>query len=76
MNKKTLLNLKSKRRKLMDKLKVLANWVKARLGERTSWDGMTIIVVCGSVVILGGLTKWLAWAGLVYGVYTLVKEQA
>ena len=51
------------------------DWVKARVAERTTWDGTTIVVVCGSVILLGGLAKWLAWAGLVYGIYTLVKPE-
>ena len=60
----------------MDYLNVAIDWVKARLAERTSWDGVTIIVVFGSVIVHGGLAKWLAWAGLVYGAYTLIKEQS
>ena len=50
-------------------------WVLARLSERTSWDGMTIIV--GSVLVLVGMPiiKMLAWPALVYGVYTLLKEE-
>ena len=51
------------------------DWVSDRLAERTSWDGVSLVVVCGSVILLGGLAKWLAWAGLVYGVYTLVKSE-
>ncbi len=51
------------------------DWVASRFAERTSWDGVSLVVVCGSVILLGGLAKWLAWAGLVYGVYTLVKSE-
>lgn len=51
------------------------NWVMDRLGERTSWDGISLIVVCGSVVLFGGLAKLLAWVGLGYGIYTLVKAE-
>ena len=45
-----------------------------RLGERTSLDGAALIVVCGSVILFGGLAKLLAWVGLLWGVYTLVKS--
>ncbi len=54
---------------------VAKNWVIDRFAERTSWDGATIVVVCGLVVVTGGLVKWVAWAGLIYGVYTLVKPE-
>ena len=50
------------------------NWVMDRAGERTSLDGISLIVVCGSVVLFGGLAKLLAWVGLAWGVYTLVKS--
>jgi len=59
----------------MDYLNVAVDWVKARFAERTSWDGATIVVVAGSVILLGGLAKWLAWAALAYGVYTLIKAE-
>ena len=58
----------------MDMLLNAKDWVMDRLGERTSWDGLTLIVVCGSVVLFGGLAKLLAWVGLGWGVYTLVKS--
>ena len=59
----------------MDYLNTAVSWVKARVAERTTWDGTTIVVVCGLVVLTGGLVKWVAWAGLIYGVYTLVKAE-
>jgi hypothetical protein len=59
----------------MNYLNIAVDWVKARVAERTSWDGATIVVVCGLVVLTGGLVKWVAWAGLIYGVYTLVKAE-
>lgn len=59
----------------MDKILGVKDWILARLAERTSWDGVTIIG--GSVLILMGapIIEMLAWPALVWGVYTLVKEQ-
>lgn len=51
------------------------NFIKARLTERTSLDGLTLIAVCGSVVLFGGLANLAAWVGLAYGVYTLAKPE-
>jgi hypothetical protein len=59
----------------MDILEKATTWVTDRFAERTSWDGATILVLSGSVILFGGLVKWLAWVGLVYGVYTLVKAE-
>lgn len=64
------------RKVMMNKLMALKNWVMARLAERTSWDGATIIG--GSVLILMGapIIEMLAWPALAWGVYTLIKEQS
>ena len=60
---------------MMDKILGVKDWILARLAERTSWDGVTIIG--GSVLILMGapIIEMLAWPALVWGIYTLVKEQ-
>ena len=50
------------------------DWVMARVGERTSLDGLLLIGGCLSVILFGGLAKIAAWVGLVWGVYTLVKS--
>ena len=53
----------------------MMDWLKARLGERTSWDGGVIIAGSLAIILLGGLVKWAAWAGLVYGAWTLWKKE-
>jgi|TARA_A200000159_G_scaffold116332_1_gene109782 hypothetical protein len=50
-------------------------WFKDRIKERTSLDGVSLIVICGSVILFGGIAKLLAWAGLLWGVYTLTKSE-
>ena len=56
-------------------MEAVKDWIMDRFYERTSWDGVTIIVVCGSIILFGGIAKLLAWAGLAYGIYTLVKSE-
>ena len=51
------------------------NWCTDRVKERTSWDGDIVIAVCLSIILFGGIAKLAAWAGLVWGVYTLIKSQ-
>jgi hypothetical protein len=53
----------------------MLDWIKGRLKERTSLDGLTLILICGSVLLFGGLAKVAAWAGLIYGVWTLVQKE-
>ena len=59
----------------MDMVKKWFNWVKARVSERTSWDGGVIIVGCLMVICFGGLAKMAAWVGLVYGVWAIWKAE-
>ena len=59
----------------MEMLKVIKEWILARLAERTSWDGASIIALSVCILVASPLVGWLAWAGLVYGLYTLIKEQ-
>ena len=51
------------------------SWLKDRIKERTSLDGVSLIVICGSVILFGGIAKLLAWACFLWGVYTLTKSE-
>jgi hypothetical protein len=51
------------------------NFIKGLIKERTSWDGVMLILICGSVVLFGGLAKMMAWVGLGYGIWTLLKKE-
>jgi len=51
------------------------NWIKDRLKERTTLDGVALIVICGSIIVLGGIVKMVAWAGLAYGLFTTIKGE-
>ena len=59
----------------MDYLNDAQDWIMDRIKERTSIDGLGLIVVCGSVILFGGLAKLLAWVGLAWGLYTLVRKE-
>ena len=59
----------------MDMVKNGMEWLKARVSERTSWDGAVIMAVCLLVLLTGGLAKVLAIAGLLYGAWTCYKAE-
>ena len=50
-------------------------YLKVLMKERTSWVGVMLIGICGSVILFGGLAKMLAWVGLGYGIWTLLKSE-
>ena len=62
--------------KIMDMVKKCMAWVKARVSERTSWDGAVIIAMCVMVICFGGLAKVAAFVGLGYGAWTCYKAEA
>tara|TARA_B100001750_G_scaffold208371_1_gene187282 strand:- start:196 stop:378 length:183 start_codon:yes stop_codon:yes gene_type:complete len=59
----------------MDMVKNKMEWLKARVSERTSWDGAVIIAGCLVILLTGGLAKLLAFAGLLYGAWTCYKAE-
>ena len=50
-------------------------WIKARMKERTSLDGVSLILMAGLVIIAAPIVKLLAWPALMYGIYTLVEGE-
>ena len=51
------------------------DYIKKLVVERTSYDGVALIGVCGGVILFGGLAKIAAGVGLAWGVYTLLKTE-
>jgi len=56
-------------------IKTAYNWVKNRLKERTSYDGVALIGVGVAIIIAGPFTKIAAYAAIAYGAWTLYKEE-
>jgi hypothetical protein len=56
-------------------MKKMIDWIKARVAERTSWDGITIVAISIMVLVATPILKFLAWPALVYGLWTLYKEE-
>lgn len=56
-------------------IEVAKVYVTKIMQERTSFDGLTLIAICGSIVLFGGIVKLAAWAGLAYGLWTMFKTE-
>jgi hypothetical protein len=52
----------------------LIDWIQARINERTSWDGLTIIIISFMALIASPFIRYIAWLGLIYGAWTLWKQ--
>ena len=53
----------------------MKNWIKARLEERTSIDGMALIAIGVIVLISGPFAKLAAYAAIAYGAWTIFKKE-
>ena len=50
-------------------------WLKGRMKERTSWDGMCLILLGLMVLMLSPLAKFGAVIAMGYGFWTLVQPE-
>jgi hypothetical protein len=53
----------------------MVDWIKARVAERTSWDGATIIAMSVMVIMATPIVELLAWPALIYGIWTLYNGE-
>lgn len=53
----------------------LIDWVSARWGERASWNGLTVIVLCLIFVMLSPALVFVAWLGVAYGIWILLTRR-
>ena len=59
----------------MELIKGWIEWVKARVSARTSWDGAVLIALGLLVVLMNPLAKILAWGAILWGAWTIYKEE-
>ena len=60
----------------MELIKGWIDWVKARVSERTSWDGAVLVVLGLLVILMNPLAKILAWVALIWGAWPIYKEES
>ena len=51
------------------------DWLQDRMRERTSWDGLTIIVISLMALVASPLIRYAAWVGLAYGLWTFWRKE-
>lgn len=51
------------------------DWLHERMKERTSWDGVTIIVISVLALVASPLIRYIAWFGIGYGIWTLWTQE-
>ena len=53
----------------------MINWMKARMHERTSWDGVILVAVGVIMLIASPLADMAAYAAVVWGAWTIWKYE-
>jgi len=51
------------------------NWLKGRLRERTTLDGVTLVVVGGIILLASPFPNIAAWGAIIYGAWTIIKKE-
>ena len=60
--------------KPMSKSSVLG-WITERFRERTTWDGIVLILVGVAILLVKGLLPWIAWGAIAFGAWTVWKPE-
>ncbi|MEK9695798.1 MAG: hypothetical protein VW270_08530 [Candidatus Poseidoniales archaeon] len=50
-------------------------WIKSRLLERTSYDGIFLVGAGVAFIVLGPLAKFVAYGAIIYGAWTIWKKE-
>jgi hypothetical protein len=53
----------------------IMNWIKNRIKEMTTWNGMSLIAVGLIILFAGAFVKYAAYAAIAYGAYSIWKSE-
>lgn len=56
-------------------MEILKTWLVNRFKERTTWDGIIIILLSLGIILFKDLIALLAWGTLIYGGWTVIKAE-
>lgn len=53
---------------------MLKNWIKKKLDERSTMDGILMVAAGAVIIIFSGLAQAIAYAAIAYGAYTIWRN--
>ena len=59
----------------MEFFNTVKEWFQARATEVTTWDGISILILSGAVLLASPFVKYIAMAGIVYGGYRVLQKE-
>ena len=54
---------------------ILKEWIKTRLEERSTMDGVIMIVAGAAIIVFSPLTKLIAYGAIAYGAWTIWRAE-
>jgi hypothetical protein len=54
---------------------MLKKWISNKLKERSTLDGVLMVVAGVAIIVLGPLAKFVAYGALAYGAYTIWRNE-
>ena len=53
---------------------MIKNWIKTKLNERSTMDGILMVAAGAVIIIFSGLAQAIAYAAIAYGAYTIWRN--
>lgn len=50
---------------------MIKNWIKERLQERTTLDGIIFVTAGAAIIVFSPLTKLIAYGAIAYGIWAI-----
>lgn len=54
---------------------MIKKWIANRLQERSTVDGVVIVAAGAAVIVFSPFAKLIAYAAIVYGAYTIWRQE-
>ena len=54
---------------------IVIEWILARIKERTTWNGTTILVLLDIIWFIDPLVKFASWVGIAYAIWQIIQKE-
>ena len=54
---------------------MIKKWIKQRLAERSTVDGVLMVAAGAAIIVFSPLTKLIAYGAIAYGAWTIWRQE-
>jgi hypothetical protein len=51
------------------------NWLKSKISERSSFDGILMVAAGAAIIVFSPLTQMIAYAAIAWGAWTIWRKE-